>query len=150
MSVNVRVTWLVVAAVATVGVAAAVDALRSEGEAVRSPETTTASTSEREPAASAARGDLEFPPPALSSRARVFALLAQAEARGALYVADMSCRLRALRLPELEWLAEPAAPLGPCRFTVDANGLVFPDDAVFARGAELGAVCNDGGGRDLR
>jgi hypothetical protein len=138
------VTWLVVGAVAALGIGAAVDALRGEGEAARPPETTTASTSEQAPAGSADRGDLEFPPPALSSRARVPALLAQAEARGALYVADMSCRLRALRLPELEWLAEPAAPLGPCRFTVDANGLLFPDGAVFARGAELGAVCSDG------
>jgi hypothetical protein len=144
VNVSARVTWLVVGAVAAVGLAAAVDGLRGEGEAARPPGTTTASTSEREPAGSAARGDLEFPPPVLSSRARVLALLARAEARGALYVADMSCRLRALRLPEVEWLAEPAAPLAPCRFTVDANGLLFPDDAVFARGAELGAVCSDG------
>jgi hypothetical protein len=135
---NRGVTWLVVGAVAAVGLVAAVDALRGEG-ASQPPDTTTARLSEQGSPATA--GGVDNPPPPLSHRARALALLETVDARGALYVASMSCRLRALRLPELEWLAEPA-PAGPCRFTVDANGELFPEHATFARGGELGAVCN--------
>lgn len=135
---NPRVTWLVVGAVAAVGLAAALDALRGEGEAAPPTGTTSATTTEREPA-EPAPGRLEVPPP-LPNREPVQGFLEDTDAPGTLYVADLDCRLHALRLPEVEWLDEPAAVV-PCRFTVDVNGEPFPDGATFARGGELGAVC---------
>jgi hypothetical protein len=138
---NRRVTWLVVGAVAAVGLAAAVDALRGESEAAPPLETSPATTDERAPAGSNARNRLEDEPPPLPHQERVRAVLEDAGATGALYVSDLNCRLRAFRLPTLEWLAEPAAVEGPCRFTINANGELFPDGTTFERAGEIGAHC---------
>ena len=135
-----RVTWLVVAAVAAVGLAAAVDELRGEGEAAPPSDTTSATTTKREPAEPTATSRLEGVSPPLHNRGRVQTLLEAADARGALYVADLNCRLHALRLPAVEWLGEPA-PVGPCRFTINANGELFPDGTIFERTGEIGAHC---------
>jgi hypothetical protein len=142
--VGARVTWLVVAAVAAVGLAAAVDALRREGGAGAPPGAPPAAPSERELVGSNVRDRLEDEPPPLPRREEVRRLLEDARATGALYVADLRCRLHALGLPEVEWLAEPAVRAGPCNFTVDGSGLLFPDDAVYTRGGEVGAVCREG------
>jgi hypothetical protein len=128
-----RVTWIVVTGVAAVAVAASVEALRGEPEARLSP-----TTSPRRPAAAS-------PPPVLpiSGREEVRGLL-ETRARGVLYVGDRNCRLRTLLLPAAEWRSEPDQPV-PCRFTVDAEGGVHPDDVRIDPRAQLRADCHESG-----
>jgi hypothetical protein len=68
----------------------------------------------------------------------------EAGAEGTLFVADASCRLRALRLPELEWEEQLGRGAAPCRFAVDAEGFVVSESVVPQPDGTLRASCRDG------
>jgi hypothetical protein len=131
-----RVTWLVVAAVTAIAVAAAVEALR--GVDVREARPTPTTTEDRPAAAAAA-----LPVP-ISGRESVRALLQAARADGVVYFGDRRCRLRTLDVPEVWWRPEPDRPV-PCRFTADAAGTVHPDEVRIQPRSGLGAVCHESG-----
>ncbi|HXV58432.1 MAG TPA: hypothetical protein VD704_11235 [Gaiellaceae bacterium] len=114
-------TWLVVGALAAVGVAAAVDALREGGgrprpEAVRS---TTAPLLARQPELAVRR-------------------LREAGVTGLLTFSDEGCRLHSLSLPELT--AEPAPSYEMCRPLSAAGGLGAVDGDVVWSGLGYGTV----------
>jgi hypothetical protein len=67
-----------------------------------------------------------------------------AGAEGTLFVSDAVCRLRALRLPELEWVEPRGGGIVPCRFAVDAEGFVLPENVITQPGGRLRAACRDG------
>ncbi len=116
-------TWLLVGAVAALGVAAAVDALRGDVEPVREarpPETTTTTpdlTGQAGPAA---------------------ARLRDARITGVLTYADDDCRLRAVSLPDLEPARAPSFEM--CRPLTDSSGLGTVDGDVVWAGLGYGAV----------
>jgi hypothetical protein len=116
-------TWLLVGAVAALGFAAAVDALRSDVEPVREarpPETTTTTpdlTGHAGPAA---------------------ARLRDARITGVLTYADDDCRLRAVSLPDLEPARAPAFEM--CRPLTDSSGHGTVDGDVVWAGLGYGAV----------
>jgi hypothetical protein len=86
-------TWVVVAALASVGVAAAVDAIRAEGRVQGEP--------------------VQGRPVATPQPPDVRAQLRGAGVHGTLLYADDGCRLRALRLPDLEPTVLPESAGGP-------------------------------------
>lgn len=94
-----RGTWLALAVVAAIAVAAAADALRGDG---------TAET----PAA-------EDPPPATTTSV-ADGEPAEGALAGVLYFTDESCRLRAVRLPDLEAVEAPG--WSECRFVLSPDG----------------------------
>lgn len=115
------VTWLVVGALAAVGLAAAVDALRGDGEqpqpeAVRS---TTAPLLPRQPELAVRQ-------------------LREAGVTGLLTFSDEECRLHALSLPELR--AEPAPSYEMCRPLSASGGLGAVDGDVVWSGLGYGTV----------
>ncbi|HJS70694.1 MAG TPA: hypothetical protein VJ744_07775 [Gaiellaceae bacterium] len=116
-------TWLLVGAVAALGVAALVDALRGDVEPVREarpPEATTTTpglTGQTGPAA---------------------ARLRDAEITGVLTYADDDCRLRAVSLPDLEPARAPSFEM--CRPLTDSSGLGTVDGDVVWAGLGYGAV----------
>jgi hypothetical protein len=109
-------TWLLVAAVAALGVVAAFDALRGDvstvGEPAPPPATTTVSALTGEAGPAVAR-------------------LREAGVSGVLTYADDDCRLRAVSLPELE--PAPAPSFEMCRPLTDSGGLgTVEGDVVWA------------------
>jgi hypothetical protein len=103
-------TWLVIGALALIGLFAAVDALRG-GDAPASAPTTTLAKPGRRPPAQA---------PRIVSRDRLAAELHALGARGVLYLTDASCRRTLLRLPSLEWTPQGLpGPVCPDRAVVD-------------------------------
>ena len=103
-------TWLVVAGLSAIGLAAAVDALREEPEVVRA-ETETATV----PGVAADSGE-------------VVAQLRQAGVSGVLTYSDEDCRLHAVSLPELEPVGAPTFEM--CRPVVSNGGLGVVDGDV--------------------
>jgi len=116
-------TWLLVGAVAALGLAAAVDALRGDVEPVREarpPETTTTTpdlTGQAGPAA---------------------ARLRDARITGVLTYADDDCQLRAVSLPDLEPARAPSFEM--CRPLTDSSGHGTVDGDVVWAGLGYGAV----------
>jgi hypothetical protein len=112
-------TWLLVAGLAAVGVAAAVDALRGR-------EATPALTAETSPP------DLARQPELAVARLR------ETGATGVLTYADEDCRLHAVSLPELT--PRRAPPFESCRPHIPSGGIgAFGGDVVWA-GLGYGAV----------
>src|SRR4051794_37213162 len=99
------VTWLVVGAVAVIGLFAARDALQSEGTAAEP-------VAPAGPAKSAARAPAG--PPAIPGRVELAAELKKLGARGALYVSDATCRRFILSLPTLTWTTTRELPGSDC------------------------------------
>ena len=117
-------TWLLVGAVAALGVVAAVDALRGEEAVVREsgpPTTTTAAT----------RG---LTGPAGPAAAR----LRDAGVSGVLTYADDDCRLNAVSLPELDPARAPSFEM--CRPLTDSGGLGTNDGDVVWAGLGYGVT----------
>ncbi len=103
-------TWVVVGAVALLGLFAARDALRSD-EAPASEPTTTLAKRRQPPPARA---------PRIVSRDRLAAELGALGADGVLYLTDANCRRSILRLPSLAWTAQGLpGPVCPDRTVVD-------------------------------
>ena len=116
-------TWLLVGAVAALGVAAAVDALRDEEVVVREsrPQTTTAAI------------------PGLTGQAGpAAARLREARVAGVLTYADDDCRLSAVSLPDLEPARAPSFEM--CSPLTDSSGLGTVDGDVVWAGLGYGAV----------
>ncbi|MGH3023148.1 MAG: hypothetical protein ACRDNI_05785, partial [Gaiellaceae bacterium] len=95
-----RSTWIVVGVLAVIGLAAVIDALRSDGEPSAAPVANTASTTAEAPPAEPAAQPGEF--------------------GGVLYYTDTACELRAVRLPTLEELEAPNS--AECRFALSPDG----------------------------
>lgn len=116
-------TWLLVGAVAALGVAAAVDALRGDVEPVREarpPEATTTT-------------------PGLTGQAGpAAARLRDARITGVLTYADDDCQLRAVSLPDLEPARAPSFEM--CRPLTDSSGHGTVDGDVVWAGLGYGAV----------
>lgn len=70
--------------------------------------------------------------------------LGSVRATGRLFVTEPGCRLRALRLPDLEWEDEPAGEPTPCRFTLDSTDEALAEAISVAPGGKLRATCRDG------
>jgi hypothetical protein len=65
-------------------------------------------------------------------------------ATGRLFVTQgepSSCRLRALQLPDLVWAERPPGLPNPCRFTLEEDDEVIPENVVPQRGGGQVAVC---------
>jgi hypothetical protein len=88
------------------------------------------------------RGAAEPPPLAEVDEARDW--LAGVRATGRLFVTEPGCRLRALRLPDLEWEDEPDGEPAPCRFTLDVTDEPLAETISVAPGGILRATCRDG------
>ena len=89
------------------------------------------------------RGEAEPPVIAEADEARDW--LGGVRATGRLFVTDPGCRLRALRLPDLQWEDEPNGEPVPCRFTLDAADEALAEAISVAPGGQLRATCRDGG-----
>jgi hypothetical protein len=113
-------TWLLVGALAALGLAAAVDALRDEQEIVRP-----------EPEATAIPG-LEGDPGEVSTELR------HAGVSGVLTYSDEDCRLHAVSLPDLEPARAPSFQM--CRPLTDSGGLGVSNGAVVWAGLGLGVI----------
>lgn len=113
-------TWLLVGAVAALGVVAAFDALRGGETVVRES---------RNPPATTTAPALEGPAAARLRDARV---------TGVLTYADGDCRLSAVSLPDLEPVAAPSFEM--CRPLTDSGGLGTVDGDVVWAGLGYGAV----------
>ena len=136
-------TWLVVGGLAVLGLAAARDALRRDSAAT----TQTGAT----PRASSGAAES---PPAIPGRPSVAAELRAGGVRGRLYFTDGRCRLRALRLPSLEWIKREGGTAADCRFALspDATGVLF-GRAAWAPDGRLAAVETptvSGSGNEIR
>ena len=103
-------TWLVVAGLSAIGLAAAVDALREAPRAVRTQ-----------------AGTATVPGVAANS-GQVVAQLRQAGVSGVLTYSDQDCRLHAVSLPELEPVEAPSFEM--CRPVVSNGGLGVVDGDV--------------------
>lgn len=88
------------------------------------------------------RGTAEPPPLADVGEARDW--LGGVRATGRLFVTEPGCRLRALRLPDLQWEDEPGGEPTPCRFTLDAADEALAEAISVAPGGQLRATCRDG------
>ncbi len=109
-------TWLLVGAVAALGIAAAVDSLQSEEVVVGEA---------RPPPATPTNPDLTGQAGPAATRLR------EAGVTGVLTYADDDCRLRAVSLPELEPARAPSFEM--CRPATDSGGLGTVDgDVVWA------------------
>jgi hypothetical protein len=104
-------TWVVIGAVALIGLFAARDALRSDETPASAPATTTLAKQRRPPPA-------EKPP--IVGRARLAAELRAMGADGVLYLTDANCRRFLLRLPSLQWTPQGLpGPVCPNATVVD-------------------------------
>jgi hypothetical protein len=129
-------TWLVVVAVAAVGIAAGVSSLLSDDDERAKPKMSTGAASVE-----------SSKPLSLEEAART---RAEATARtlgeegilGTLYFMDEGCRLRAVRLPDLTPSSVPR--LTACRLAVSSGGRPSPKDVVWGPDGRLVAVCRDG------
>lgn len=125
-------TWLLVAAVAGIGVAATVDALRGgPDEPPAEAAETTAEASE--PVADGAPLPSRWP-------RRAAAFLEEGGARGALLVADAECAVTELELPAL-LVSRQGRPA--CAFTTSPGGWIAAAPRVLAPGAEVIARCGE-------
>jgi WD40-like Beta Propeller Repeat len=84
-------------------------------------------------------------PPEIAEADEARDWLAGVRATGRLFVTEPGCRLRALRLPDLEWEDEPAGEPAPCRFALDIRDEPVAEEISLAPGGELRATCRDGG-----
>jgi hypothetical protein len=115
------VTWLLIGAVAALGLAAAVDALRGDGKrVVAEPPTTTTIP-----------GLAEQPELAVRQ-------LREAGVEGVLTYSDEDCRLHAVTLPDLEPARAPSFQM--CRPLTDSGGLGVSDGNVVWAGLGLGVI----------
>ena len=114
------VTWIVLVGLAALGLAAAVDSLRSEPETVgvRAEQTTTG--------------------PEAAALERATGQLREAGVSGVLTYSDESCRLHAVTLPDLE--PAPAPSFQMCRPSTSTGGLGAVDGEVVWAGLGYGAV----------
>jgi hypothetical protein len=87
-------TWVVIGALALIGLFAARDALRSDEAPASAPATTTLAKQRRTPPAQ---------PPEIADRGRLAAELRALGAEGVLYLTDANCHRFLLRLPSLAW-----------------------------------------------
>ena len=127
-------TWLVVGAIAVLGTAAAVDALRGDDEltAPPPPPTTTAP---------AATESVETETDAAQQLRRVAVrLLTERGLEGALLVSDENCSARGLSIPLLEELNVPDE--STCRFAMSRDGRIGADGEYLGPGS-LVARCRD-------
>ena len=116
-------TWLLVGAVAALGVAAAVDALRGDVEPVREARPSEATTTTQ----------------GLTGQAGpAAARLRDARITGVLTYADDDCQLRAVSLPDLEPARAPSFEM--CRPLTDSSGHGTVDGDVVWAGLGYGAV----------
>jgi hypothetical protein len=109
-------TWVVIGAVALIGLFAARDALRSDEAPASAPATTTLAKQRRPPPGR--------PPPAekprIVGRARLAADVRALGAEGVLYLTDANCRRFLLRLPSLQWTPQGLpGPVCPNATVVD-------------------------------
>lgn len=88
------------------------------------------------------RGTAEPPPLTDAVEARDW--LGGVGATGRLFVTEPGCRLRALRLPDLQWEDEPDGEPTPCRFALDAADRAVAEAISVAPGGQLRATCRDG------
>ncbi|MET1008547.1 MAG: hypothetical protein ABWY96_00635, partial [Gaiellaceae bacterium] len=106
-------TWLVVAGLSAIGLAAALDALREEPEVVRT------------------EADTATVPGVAADSGPVVARLRQAGVSGLLTYSDEDCRLHAVSLPELEPVEAPSFEM--CRPVISNGGLgVLDGDVVWS------------------
>jgi hypothetical protein len=87
------------------------------------------------------RGTAE--PPPLTDAVEARAWLGGVRATGRLFVTEPGCRLRALRLPDLQWEDEPDGEPTPCRFALDAADEAVAEAISVAPGGQLRATCRD-------
>lgn len=116
-------TWLLVGAVAALGIAAAVDSLQSQEAVVQEA---------RPPPVTPTIPDLTGQAGPAAARLR------EAGVTGVLTYADDDCRLRAVSLPELEPARAPSFEM--CRPLTDSGGLGTVDGDVVWAGLGYGAV----------
>ena len=83
-------------------------------------------------------------PPEIAEAAEARAWLGDVRATGRLFVTEPGCRLRALRLPDLQWEDEPDGVPTPCRFALDAADRAVAEAISVAPGGQLRATCRDG------
>ncbi len=121
-------TWVLVAAVAGLGIAATVDAVRGGPAAP-----------EAEPPASTEPEALEERAPARWPR-RAASELEAGGARGALLVANAECVVTEVEIPSLV-LSRQGRPA--CAFTTSPGAWIGADSRVVAPGAEVVARCDD-------
>ena len=88
------------------------------------------------------RGTAEPPPLVDAVEARAW--LGGVRATGRLFVTEPGCRLRALRLPDLQWEDEPDGEPTPCRFALDAADEAVAEVVSVGPGGQLRATCRDG------
>ena len=88
------------------------------------------------------RGTAEPPPLTDAVEARDW--LGGVRATGRLFVTEPGCRLRALRLPDLQWEDEPDGEQAPCRFALDAADEAVAEVVSVGPGGQLRATCRDG------
>jgi hypothetical protein len=119
-------TWLLVGAVAALGIAAGVDALRSDSEQPTAKETTP-------------RVELDQRRSSTAQRDLAVARLREAGATGVLTYADENCRVRAITLPDLG--PHPAPEERTCRLRLSAGGVLSFGRAVADPSLTLAAVC---------
>jgi len=113
-------TWLLVGAVAALGLAAAVAALRDDGTATR------------------IGAGAQTVPALVDSPERVVAQLREASVTGVLTYSDDECRLHAVSLPDLEPV--PAPSFRMCRPATSSGGLGAVDGGVVWAGLGYGFV----------
>src|SRR5918995_3911414 len=129
-------TLVIVAAVALLGLFAALDALRGTSIA------TSQSTSTREDRT--AQIETVALEPAIEGRAEVQRRLRTAGISGTLFMTDEECHLRALSLPELGWVLDSAAQGKECEFTVapDSRRVIrFGGGIAWSPDGRTSAVC---------
>jgi hypothetical protein len=120
-------TLVIVSALAIIAAFALADGLRSQAEPAEPP------PRQRE------RADGTR----LPERAGYARALRSAGVSGTLYVADEDCRVRPLRLPELQWVAAVPAELLECSFAVSPDGNILPGNEIVAPSAQmLSARCS--------
>ena len=99
---------VIVAAVALLGLFAALDTLRG----------TSTATSQPSPTGEQVEVQTIELEPTIENRAEVQRRLRAAGVTGTLFMTDEDCRLRALSLPDLDWVLESSAQGEQCEFTV--------------------------------
>ena len=119
-------TWLLVAAVAALGIAATVDAVRGGGGEAQADEP---AAPETEP-----NGEAEQPPPLSRWPRWAVGELESGGARGALLVANGDCEVTVLELPALV-ASRQGRPA--CAFTTSPGAWIGSEPRVVAPGAEL-------------
>jgi len=87
------------------------------------------------------RGTAEPPPLTDVGEAREW--LGDLRMTGRLFVTEPGCRLRALRIPDLDWEEEPDGDEAPCRFTLDSRDEALAEAISVAPGGQLRATCRD-------